>query len=843
MRTFKGKPSKVMGAAFTSDGQYVVISNFAGELSLWKVNSGKRVWTIQLISKKITSLCFAADDNSFIAGYGDGSLGLHNTENGEIIRRYSGHKDAVISCSFSADGKLVTSGSDDETAKVWNADSCTLLKTFTEESSVVSVRFSSQHNRLLVGCANGTIKIRDPRNWKLLMTFRDKNTMLTNADYIKNEKYVISSYASGELKVMSIFSENIIRQFGSPPPPVDHVGYLNNGRLLLTAKGGIISVWDTQECILLKRLNTDTDTITYIDYRSKDKNIAFHTPANGMQRINIETGKISTLTEDNSINMNYRVTSPDGKYYLTYGMSRYLYKVESGTGNWNKRRYAGHSKRITCAAYSPDGGYALTGSNDKTIIMWNLALGFPSKTYLGHYLPVTSVGFSPTQDFIVSGSRDTTTRIWDARSGNEIVKLIADKHGEWIIATPDGYYNCSPEGSNLLYWVFPKSVEGYSYEQFESIFKRPDIIRERLAGQFDFGKPAPEITKPPSVEMVKRRSLIETKDAVVTISARVRSPDIVDTVRVFVNGKPSEVIPVNTNKKDLSINVKLFAGANRITAVAYDKKGFSSNPEYIDVLCRSPKTEKPNLNILSIGVSKYPHLPSSWQLEYAHRDAKNFIKALSGQKGKVFNNINPRLLINEQANKANILNSLDELEKVSSSDVVLILLAGHGIRDDAKMFYFLPFDSDITTSTHYGIGWRTFQEKLEKIRGRVILLLDACHSASIVKKTVVPNDELAEELFSKKRGGIMIFSASKGRQYSFESPDFGGGSGVFTYALTQGVGPKSKKADMDGNGSVEFMELVDYVVKYVNEKTGGHQTPWLSRKELFGDLPLALVVN
>jgi len=343
--------------------------------------------------------------------------------------------------------------------------------------------------------------------------------------------------------------------------------------------------------------------------------------------------------------------------------------------------------------------------------------------------------------------------------------------------------------------------------------------------------------------MVKRRSLIETKDVAVTISARVRSPDIVDTVRVFVNGKPSEVISVNSSKKDLSINVKLFAGANRITAVAYDKKGFSSNPEYIDVLCQSPKTEKPNLNILSIGVSQYPNLPSSWQLEYAHRDAKNFVKALIGQRGKVFNNINPRLLINEQANKANILDSLDELEKVSSSDVVLILLAGHGIRDDAKTFYFLPFDSDITTSKKYGIGWSTFQEKLEKIRGRVILLLDACHSASIVKETVVPNDELAEELFSKERGGIMIFSASKGRQYSFESPDFGGGSGVFTYALTQGVGPDSKKADMDGNGSVEFLELVDYVVKYVNEKTGGHQTPWLSRKELFGDLPLVSVAN
>jgi hypothetical protein len=42
---------------------------------------------------------------------------------------------------------------------------------------------------------------------------------------------------------------------------------------------------------------------------------------------------------------------------------------------------------------------------------------------------------------------------------------------------------------------------------------------------------------------------------------------------------------------------------------------------------------------------------------------------------------------------------------------------------------------------------------------------------------------------------------------------------------------------------VEFMELVTYVMRYVDKLTGGNQTPWLSRKELFGDLPVAVVSN
>ena len=74
-----------------------------------------------------------------------------------------------------------------------------------------------------------------------------------------------------------------------------------------------------------------------------------------------------------------------------------------------------------------------------------------------------------------------------------------------------------------------------------------------------------------------------------------------------------------------------------------------------------------------------------------------------------------------------------------------------------------------------------------------------------------------------------------------ESPDIGGGFGIFTYALTNALSQNSKVADTNGNGYVEFMELVDYVSGYVNEETNGEQTPWLSRKELFGDLPIAMV--
>ena len=155
--------------------------------------------------------------------------------------------------------------------------------------------------------------------------------------------------------------------------------------------------------------------------------------------------------------------------------------------------------------------------------------------------------------------------------------------------------------------------------------------------------------------------------------------------------------------------------------------------------------------------------------------------------------------------------------------------------------FFLTTTGNIREPRKGGLSWDLLGKYIDRIKARVILFLDACHSGSIVTETVVPNDQLAQEFFSEGRGGVMVFSASKGRQYSLESPDIGGGYGIFTYALVQGLGSNVIQVDSNRNKVVEFMELVNYVANYVDKETKGEQTPWLSRKELFGDLPLAVV--
>ena len=310
---------------------------------------------------------------------------------------------------------------------------------------------------------------------------------------------------------------------------------------------------------------------------------------------------------------------------------------------------------------------------------------------------------------------------------------------------------------------------------------------------------------------------------------------------MFNNGRPLREIKINAKEKQILIDIPLIKGANRITAVAYDDRGFSSNPEHLDVMSKDSNLPQPDLYVLGVGISRYPNLSDSWQLDFAHTDVKALTGVFQSQKGKMFRDVRSKIISNKEATVDSISDALADLRDISKNDLVIIALAGHGIKDKNGKFYFLTSKGSINELEESGFNWSMFREHLSKIKGRVVLFLDACHSGSIVKDTVVPNDELAQEFFSGKRGGVMVFSASKGRQYSMESPDIGGGFGIFTYAVTQGLTVRSREADGNGNGYVEFMEIVDYVRRYVDKETNGAQTPWLSRKELFGDFAIASV--
>jgi len=89
----------------------------------------------------------------------------------------------------------------------------------------------------------------------------------------------------------------------------------------------------------------------------------------------------------------------------------------------------GHTDVIHTVSVTPDGRLAVSGSGDKTLVVWDLESGHALNTLIGHVESVTTVSVTPDGRRAVSGSTDKTLMLWDLETGQEINTLKGHTEG------------------------------------------------------------------------------------------------------------------------------------------------------------------------------------------------------------------------------------------------------------------------------------------------------------------------------------------------------------------------------------------------------------------------------
>ncbi|KAG5716403.1 hypothetical protein E4T56_gene2461 [Termitomyces sp. T112] len=143
--------------------------------------------------------------------------------------------------------------------------------------------------------------------------------------------------------------------------------------------------------------------------------------------------------------------SPDGTHIVSGSEDKTICVYDSSTGA-EVLQLTGHTSSVSSVAYSPDGTHIVSGSEDKTICVWDSSTGTKLLQLTGHTSAVYSVAFSPDGKHIVSGALDKTICVWGSPTGAEVLQLTGHTSAVYSVAfSSDGTHIVSGSEDNTIH--------------------------------------------------------------------------------------------------------------------------------------------------------------------------------------------------------------------------------------------------------------------------------------------------------------------------------------------------------------------------------------------------------
>lgn len=402
------------------------------------------------------------------------------------------------------------------------------------------------------------------------------------------------------------------------------------------------------------------------------------------------------------------------------------------------------------------------------------------------------------------------------------IKLLTPKKASTLVGSlatyPNGYEDISIQKFLIEHCVDVKQKTTFKGNPdalvFAKKFKRPrayNLIKSALAHppkQCENGG-----ILPPKLSFYNLPETFDSENANISIKLKAQGSGI-GAIHIFINGteiasdKDRALKIKRADFRVQTFNIKLQNGLNEIKVYAYDSENRVKSESIIhNVVAEYQTSSKPKLYAVVIGIDSFKAKELS--LRYAEADASLFGTTLYKKSRAIFDKVKIIYLRKpDETTKTAILDNLKALKNISANDFFVFYAATHGTTINNKYYMITSNVSRVDEATvkSQALSEDDLRDAFKHIpTANKLLLYDTCYAGSI-------NDSIAKKLSKEvtKKLNLTSITASNSIQTAMEG--YADGHGIFTYVISDAL---DGDADIDNDGIVQSMELVNYVYNTV----------------------------